>query len=116
MLGGISGHAGLFSSANDLGKLMQVFLNKGEYGGRRYFKSETIDLFTAQAFPETGNRRGLGFDKPEPDTTKESPVSRYCSNSSFGHSGFTGTMVWADPSEQLVFVFSFEQGLSRCQY
>jgi beta-N-acetylhexosaminidase len=105
MLGGICGHAGLFSTANDLAKLMQVFLNKGEYGGQRYFNESTVDLFTSRPFQKTGNRRGLGFDKPEPDTSKISPVSKYCSDSSYGHTGFTGTMTWVDPKYKLVFVF-----------
>jgi beta-N-acetylhexosaminidase len=105
MLGGVCGHAGLFSTANDLAKLMHVFLYKGEYGGRRYFNESTIDLFTSRPFDKTGNRRGYGFDKPEPDKSKISPVSLYCSDSSYGHTGFTGTMAWVDPKYKFVFVF-----------
>jgi beta-glucosidase-like glycosyl hydrolase/CubicO group peptidase (beta-lactamase class C family) len=105
MVGGISGHAGVFSNANDLGKLMHIFLNKGSYGGQEYFKSSTVTLFTSRPIENNGNRRALGFDKPEPDSTKISPVSRYCSDESFGHTGFTGTMTWVDPKYNLVFVF-----------
>ncbi len=105
MLGGIAGHAGLFSTANDLGKVLHMYLNKGSYGGKQYFKTQTIDLFTTSPFKNSGNRRALGFDKPETDSTKISPVSRYCSASSFGHTGFTGCMVWVDPEYQLVYIF-----------
>jgi beta-glucosidase-like glycosyl hydrolase/CubicO group peptidase (beta-lactamase class C family) len=105
MFGGIAGHAGLFSNANDLGKLMQLYLNKGEYGGTRYFKSATIDLYTSRPFLKNHNRRALGFDKPEPDTSKQSPVDRCVSDSSYGHTGFTGTMVWVDPKYNLVYIF-----------
>ncbi len=105
MLGGVSGHAGLFSTANDLAKYMQMLLNGGVYGGVRYFPQSTIDLFTSCVNCKTGNRRGLGFDKPEPDPTKQSPVTREASSLSFGHSGFTGVLVWADPAYDLIFVF-----------
>jgi CubicO group peptidase (beta-lactamase class C family) len=105
MLGGTCGHAGLFANANDLGKLMQVYLNKGEYGGKRYFNETTVQLFTSRPFAKNGNRRALGFDKPEPDTSKKSPVSRMCSDESYGHTGFTGTMAWVDPQYNLVFIF-----------
>jgi beta-N-acetylhexosaminidase len=105
LLGGVSGHAGLFATANDLGKLMQLYLNKGEYGGQRYFASTTVDLFTRRPFAKTGNRRALGFDKPEPNTAKQSPVSSAVSDDSYGHTGFTGTMTWVDPASNLVYVF-----------
>lgn len=105
MQGGISGNAGLFSNATDLAVIMQMLLNKGEYGGEKYFEKETVEEFTKQQFPMNNNRRGLLFDKPEPDTTKASPVCRRASLSSFGHSGFTGTYVWADPENNLIFVF-----------
>jgi beta-N-acetylhexosaminidase len=82
---------------------MQMLLNKGEYGGERFFDEETVEEFTRQQF--STNRRGLLFDKPEPDTTKASPVCRSASLSSFGHSGFTGTYVWADPESNLIFIF-----------
>jgi beta-N-acetylhexosaminidase len=105
MLGGVSGHAGLFSNANDLAKMMQMYLQKGEYGGKRYFSPETIDLFTSCPACNEGNRRGLGFEKPEPNPAKESPVCRCVSLKSFGHTGFTGTMVWDDPETQVVYIF-----------
>lgn len=105
MLGGIAGHAGLFSNADDLAKLMQMYLNKGFYGGRRYLSSEVIEKYTQRVFTENGNRRALGFDKPEIDTTKASPASRMVSANSYGHTGFTGTMVWNDPEYDLVYIF-----------
>lgn len=105
MMGGVAGHAGMFATANDLGKFMHMLLNKGTYGGIRYFDTTTIELFTSAPFLSMGNRRGLGFDKPQLDTTKISPVSRFCSPSSFGHTGFTGTMAWVDPQYRFVFIF-----------
>jgi len=105
LLGGVSGHAGLFSTAGDLAKLFQLYLNKGVYGGQCYFDSQVIDTFTACRFCDVGNRRGLGFDKPEPDTGKLSPTAREASLESYGHSGYTGSFVWIDPSRQLLYVF-----------
>lgn len=105
MMGGISGHAGLFSNANDLAKIMQMYLNKGTYGNVRYFNPETIELFTSKQNGENNNRRGLGFDKPEPDQAKPSPACRSVSADSYGHTGFTGTFVWVDPTCQLVYIF-----------
>jgi beta-glucosidase-like glycosyl hydrolase/CubicO group peptidase (beta-lactamase class C family) len=105
MMGGVSGHAGLFSDANDLAVLMQMFLQKGEYAGRRYFDSNVVKQFTSCAYCSTGNRRGLGFDKPEPNSNKESPAAKSASPESFGHSGFTGTFTWVDPKYNLVYVF-----------
>jgi beta-glucosidase-like glycosyl hydrolase/CubicO group peptidase (beta-lactamase class C family) len=101
MLGGVGGHAGLFSNANDLAKYMQMLLNGGNYGGEEFFKTSTINLFTAQAY--SGNRRGLGFDKPA--ITGDNPVCASADRSSFGHTGFTGTMAWADPKSGLIFIF-----------
>lgn len=103
MLGGISGHAGLFSDANDLAILMQMLLNRGEYGGERYLNPTTVSLFTRKQ--ETKNRRGLGFDKPEPDIYKPKSTADDASPRTFGHSGFTGTCVWADPDYELIYVF-----------
>jgi beta-N-acetylhexosaminidase len=105
MLGGVAGHAGLFSDANDLAVLMQMLLWKGEYGGRRYISKTTVDQFTRVQFPLNYNRRGLGFDKPVLDKNQEGPCCTEASPESFGHSGFTGTFVWTDPAEQLVYVF-----------
>ncbi|MFT7589073.1 MAG: beta-N-acetylhexosaminidase [Limisphaerales bacterium] len=103
MEGGVEGHAGLFSNAQDLAALVQMLLNGGTYGGFRFFKPETINLFTAKA--TSNSRRGLGFDKPELDAKKIGPTSTLASPSTFGHSGFTGTCVWADPEYDLVYVF-----------
>ncbi|MFT6815827.1 MAG: beta-N-acetylhexosaminidase [Sphingobacteriales bacterium] len=104
MLGGVGGHAGLFSNANDLAIIMQMLLNKGSYGGQDYFKPETIDLFTQKAF-DGENRRGIGFDKPNMAKDKPGPGCDSASEFAFGHSGFTGTYAWADPKYNLVYVF-----------
>ncbi|MCF8254293.1 MAG: serine hydrolase [Bacteroidia bacterium] len=103
MLGGISGHAGLFSNANDVGVIMQMLLNGGTYGNVRLLKESTVDLFTKRQ--NKTNRRGLGFDKPETNPLKATPCGKYCSPLTFGHTGFTGTCAWADPKTQLVYVF-----------
>ncbi len=103
MLNGVGGHAGIFSNANDIAIIMQMLLNKGEYGGHRYFMPETVDKFTSYQFQ--GNRRGLGFDKPVRDKKQGGPTCAEASELSFGHSGFTGTYVWADPEHNLVYVF-----------
>jgi CubicO group peptidase (beta-lactamase class C family) len=105
MLGGVCGHAGVFSTADDLAKIMQMFLWGGEYGDEKYFHKETIDLFSQAQFPGTDNRRALGFDKPQMDYTKDGPTCKCISAESYGHSGFTGTMVWADPYQQIVYIF-----------
>lgn len=102
LAGGVSGHAGLFASANDVGILYQMFLNKGSYGGQEYFKSETVDLFTTKQ--SNVSRRGLGFDRWDPDLTKKYP-SELASPQTYGHTGYTGTCVWVDPSRGLVYVF-----------
>jgi beta-N-acetylhexosaminidase len=105
MLGGVSGHAGLFSNAGDLAKMMQMFLQNGFYGGKQYFKPSTVKEFTRQQFPLANNRRGIGFDKPYPEYDELGPVCESASLSSFGHSGFTGTYTWADPENGLLYVF-----------
>jgi beta-glucosidase-like glycosyl hydrolase/CubicO group peptidase (beta-lactamase class C family) len=103
MQNGVGGHAGIFSNANDVAKIMQMFLQKGFYGGKRYFKSETIDKFNSCYYCEKGNRRGVGFDKPQ--LSGDGPTCGCISLNSFGHSGFTGTYAWADPEEEIVYVF-----------
>jgi beta-glucosidase-like glycosyl hydrolase/CubicO group peptidase (beta-lactamase class C family) len=105
LFGNVSGHAGLFSNAYDLSLLYQMLLNGGELGGRRFFKPETIKLFTA--YSSDISRRGLGFDKPEKDnTSRDEPYpSAMASPETFGHTGFTGTCVWADPQKDLVYIF-----------
>lgn len=97
MMGGVAGHAGLFSTANDMAKMMQLFLNKGNYGGIQYIKPEIVDEFTKQQF--SGNRRAAGFDRLA-SVAKNGPSAE-----SFGHTGFTGTMVWADPKHNIVYIF-----------
>lgn len=106
MLGGISGHAGLFSNAREVATLMQMVLNGGTYQGKEYLKAETIQLFTSAPFAKNENRRGIGFDKPplNPKDKIRMP-SMKASAKSFGHSGFTGTFVWADPQNKLIVVF-----------
>jgi CubicO group peptidase (beta-lactamase class C family) len=104
MLGGVGGHAGLFSNANDVAKMMQMFLQKGYYGGKQLLNPETVDKFNKRYFANKKVRRGLGFDKPE--LTKNAAATCGCvSDESFGHSGFTGTFTWADPTSGIVYVF-----------
>ncbi len=105
MLGGISGHAGLFSNSFDLAVIMQMLIQDGQYGGKQYIQPKTVREFTRAQFPQKGNRRGLGFDKPLLNPSPEGPCYEGASPSSFGHTGFTGTMVWADPSNDLVYIF-----------
>ena len=105
MLGGISGHAGLFTNANDMAKLAQLLLNKGNYGGQEYFRPETVELFTSYQYPEIGNRRGLGFDKPMLKfSVNASYVTQEVSPESYGHTGFTGTLIWIDPRYNLTYI------------
>lgn len=103
MLGGVGGHAGLFSNANDVAKIMQLYLNKGSYGGNYYFNPETVDKFNTCYYCEQKNRRGVGFDKPQ--LKEVGPTCGCISMTSFGHSGFTGTYTWADPDEEIIYVF-----------
>jgi CubicO group peptidase (beta-lactamase class C family)/beta-glucosidase-like glycosyl hydrolase len=102
MQGGVAGHAGLFSNANDLAKLGQMLLQEGQYGGTHYYRPEVVRLFTAKQF-ET-SRRGLGWDKPVPGDWN-GPTSYYSSGKTFGHTGFTGTCIWVDPEFNLVYIF-----------
>lgn len=105
MFGGVAGHAGLFSNAYDLAIIMQMLLNGGTMNGKRYLQKETIDLFTT--YHSRFSRRGYGFDKPEKDNRLR-PDPYPCLTASprtFGHTGYTGTCVWADPKYNLVFVF-----------
>ena len=103
MQNGVGGHAGVFSNANDVAKIMQMYLQKGYYGGHRYFKTETIDKFNTCYFCTKNNRRGIGFDKPQ--LGEDGPTCGCVSMTSFGHSGFTGTYAWADPDEDIVYIF-----------
>jgi beta-N-acetylhexosaminidase len=104
MMDGVSGHAGLFGNANDLTKLMQMYLQKGKYGGEEILKGEIIDDFTQYKFPEEQNRRGIAFDKKDFNpAVVNGPV--LSSDKSYGHSGFTGTFTWVDPEYDMVYVF-----------
>jgi beta-glucosidase-like glycosyl hydrolase/CubicO group peptidase (beta-lactamase class C family) len=105
MLGGVGGHAGLFSNANDLAIIMQMLLQGGDYGGIKFIEPATISEFTKQQFPLNNNRRGIGFDKPEPENWDDGPTCQSASLESFGHTGFTGTYAWADPKYNLVYIF-----------
>lgn len=103
MQGGVGGHAGLFSNANDVAKIMQMYLQGGEYGGERFLESRTIKKFNTCYFCDKNVRRGVGFDKPQ--LGDSGPTCGCVSRKSFGHSGFTGTYTWADPEEEIVYVF-----------
>ena len=103
MEAGVGGHAGIFSNAMDIAKMMQMYLHKGSYGGIRYFSEDTFNTFNTSWFYAEGNRRGLGFDKPQ--INGAGPTCGCVSMTSFGHTGFTGTMAWADPVTEIVYVF-----------
>jgi beta-glucosidase-like glycosyl hydrolase/CubicO group peptidase (beta-lactamase class C family) len=103
MMGGVAGHAGLFGTAHDVAAVFQMLLNKGSYGGKRYLKPATVDMFTA--YGSTISHRALGFDKPKPDEDEAGPAGDRTTGLAFGHQGFTGTCVWADPGTGIVFVF-----------
>ena len=103
MEGGIGGHAGIFSNAMDLAKMMQMYLQKGNYGGKKYFTEKTFDDFNTCHFCEEANRRGLGFDKPQLGT--DGPTCGCVPMISFGHTGFTGTIAWADAENEIVYIF-----------
>lgn len=108
VMGGYSGNAGLFSTANDLLKLFEMYRRMGVYGGKRIIKEDILKLYTSYQFPENENRRGLGFDKPSLGERDGTPRDYPCpgaSPSSFGHSGFTGTFAWADPEQEISYVF-----------
>ncbi|MBP3763748.1 MAG: serine hydrolase [Bacteroidales bacterium] len=104
-MGGVSGHAGLFSTAREVAILMQMLLDGGVYHGERYLKPETIDLFTRRHYAKQNNRRALGFDKQLFSPSANAQVCPEASQASYGHTGFTGTMLWVDPEADLVFVF-----------
>jgi len=109
MLGGISGHAGLFSTANDLMKLMELYRRMGEYGGEQLIGKDVMKEYTRVQFPDNDNRRALGFDKPLLDNSELPQEETYptggASPESFGHSGYTGTFVWIDPVYEISYVF-----------
>ena len=105
MLGGVCGHAGLFSDAYDMACIMQMLLNGGTFNGKRYLQKETVQFFTS--YHSNTSRRGYGFDKPEKDNNvREEPYPAFsASANTFGHTGYTGTCAWADPDQKLVFIF-----------
>ena len=106
LMGGVSGNAGLFANASSLAKLLEMFLNVGQFEGKQYLKPETIELFSSRAYPKTENRRGLGFDKPTLDSiAKNRHPSIKSSYSSYGHEGYTGNTVWVDPINQCFMIF-----------
>ncbi|MEL7120991.1 MAG: serine hydrolase [Bacteroidota bacterium] len=105
MMGGVSSNAGLFGSANDLAKLLQMYLKKGTYGGKRYISEEALEEFTKCQFCQEDNHRGLGFDKPQPFNPDKNYTAKSASPESFGHSGYTGTFYWVDPVEELIVIF-----------
>ena len=103
MLGGVSGHAGLFSNGNDLAKIFQMLLNGGSYGWRQYLQPETVRQFTTRYASST--RRGIGFDMKELDEKQTANMSLLAGKNTFGHLGFTGICAWADPDKKLIFIF-----------
>ena len=109
LFGGISGNAGLFSNASSVYKILNMWVQGGSLGGRKYLSPETIATFTALQYPENNNRRGLGFDKPllgnDSLPASKSYPAPSVSPESYGHSGFTGTFVWVDPTHELIYIF-----------
>lgn len=103
MMGGVSGHAGVFSNANDVAKIFQMFANGGLYGGKQYIQSSTVHTFTARQCATC--RKGWMFDKPEIDPSRDKPTGSLSSYETFGHTGFTGTCAWYDPKNELLYVF-----------
>ena len=102
MEGGVAGHAGIFSNAMDVAKMMQLFLQKGNYGGKSYFSEQTFHVFNTSHYAAEGVQRGLGFDKR---VKKNGPTCGCVSETSFGHTGFTGNIAWVDPKTEIVYVF-----------
>lgn len=105
MMGGVAGNAGLFGNVNSLAVIMQMLLNEGTYADKRYISKETVRLFVNKADPDSRNRRGLLFDKPDKKLGENGPTAISASASTFGHTGFTGTCAWADPERELIYIF-----------
>jgi beta-N-acetylhexosaminidase len=103
MMGGVSGHAGIFTDAEDLAVMFQMYMNGGSYGGRDYIDPDILKLFTTRY--QNSTRRGLGFDMKELDPEKKVLTSQLASDATYGHTGFTGTCVWNDPVNQLTYIF-----------
>lgn len=102
LMGGVAGHAGLFSNAEELAVIFEMLLNGGTYGGQKFLKPSTIETFTEKS---SGNHRGLAFDKPKAEAIKEGAFPRQATTDLFGHTGFTGGCVWADPEQDLIYIF-----------
>ncbi len=117
MMQGVSSNAGLFGTTLDLAKLMQMYLWQGQYGGRQYISSNTMELFTTRHYQNEGNRRGLAFDKPVLENKENGANAIDASEHSFGHSGYTGTFAWADPATGILLIFMsnrvYPTGLNR---
>ena len=105
MQGGIGGHAGIFSNTNDIAKIMQMYLNGGYYGGDQFISRSTLDAYNTQYYLKDKVRRAVGFDKPQLPNQLGPTCEQCVSSASFGHTGFTGTMAWADPVDEVVYVF-----------
>jgi beta-N-acetylhexosaminidase len=105
MLGGISGHAGLFGTSNDLAKLMHLYLYDGSYAGQQLIAPGVVHDYSKCVFCEQGNYRGMGFDRPNKPGDPNGNAAPSAPESSFGHSGFTGTYTWIDPEKEMVYVF-----------
>jgi len=103
MMGGVAGHAGLFSNVNDLAVVLEMLLQQGSYGGVQYLSAETVKLFTSRH--PNDNRRGLGFDMKQTNPLLDLNMSDLAPESVFGHLGFTGTCAWADPQNNMVYIF-----------
>ena len=103
MLGGVSTHAGLFGNAINVAKVMQLYIQNGNYGNQQILNPETINLFNNCYYCDEDNRRGVGFDKPQLED--DGPTCGCISMNSFGHSGWTGTFAWADPDQEIIYVF-----------
>lgn len=101
--GGVSGNAGLFSNANDLAKILQLYLNGGSYGGTSFISEATCKLFTRTK--SSTSRRGLGFDKPDTNDVRKSPCGELTPGSVYGHTGYTGTCFWVDPENEMIYIF-----------
>ena len=101
--GGVSGNAGLFSTAGEVARIYQMLLNGGEFNGKRFLSEATCRLFTTEK--SAISRRGLGFDKPDVSIVKRSPCAPSAPEAVYGHTGFTGTCAWVDPENKTVYVF-----------
>lgn len=104
LMGGVSGNAGLFANAESIAPLLRMLLQKGSYNGKQYLTSKTINTFVQRTFPESPNPRGLGFDKPSLEKEQNRYPSNLVSDETFGHTGFTGTMTWVDPTNNFFII------------